>query len=65
MPRTIETRVINKIKSRRECGKLKYRTTMERKDLTPIEWLQHLQCELLDGAIYAEKLMQQMRRIKR
>lgn len=52
----IEERVIAAIRSRRDAGRAKYGTTMERKDLSFIQWVQHLQEELLDAAIYAEKL---------
>jgi len=52
----IEEAVVNSIRARRDAGREKYKTTMERKDLTFIQWLQHLQEELLDAAIYVEKL---------
>jgi len=52
----IEERVIDKIRTRAEIGESKYGVTMERGDLSRIEWLNHLQEELLDGAIYIEKL---------
>ena len=52
----IEERVIDKIRKRAEIGESKYGVTMERGDLNRIEWLNHLQEELLDGAIYIEKL---------
>jgi hypothetical protein len=29
---------------------------MERDDLSPLQWLQHLQEELMDAAVYVEKL---------
>lgn len=53
----IEERVIAKIRQRRDTGRAKYGTTMERKDLSFIEWVQHLQEELMDAAIYAEKII--------
>lgn len=53
----IEEQVIKKITERSELGRYKYGTTMERKDLTFREWVQHLQEELLDAAIYAEKIL--------
>jgi hypothetical protein len=53
----IEQQVIDKIEARAEAGQRKYGTTMERKDLTFRQWVQHLQEELLDAAIYAEKLI--------
>lgn len=52
----IEERVIDKIRTRAEIGEAKYGVTMERGDLNRVEWLNHLQEELLDGAIYIEKL---------
>ena len=51
-----EEREIKKIRNRAEIGLKKYGTTMARKDLSILEWLQHLQEELLDGAVYIERL---------
>ena len=53
----IEEQVINKLRSRAAAGKMKYGTTMERNDLTNAEWLKHLQEELMDAAVYVEKLL--------
>jgi len=53
----IEEQVINKIRTRAEVGKKKYGTTMDREDLTNTEWLKHLQEELMDAAVYVEKLL--------
>lgn len=55
----IEQQVINTIISRAIAGKEKYGKTMARDDLTFIEWLDHMQQELLDGAIYIEKIKEQ------
>lgn len=54
----IEEKVIYKIRQRAEIGERKYGVTMERNDLSFIDWLTHLQEELLDAAIYVEKLKQ-------
>jgi hypothetical protein len=54
----IEERVINEIRKRRDAGRAKYKTTMERTDLTRKQWLQHAKEEALDLAIYLEKLIQ-------
>ena len=35
--------IINKFKERSEVGIKKYKTTLERTDLTTLEWLQHAQ----------------------
>ena len=48
--------VIDQFRTRAEAGKRKYGTTMERDDLTLMQWLQHLQEELMDAAVYVEKL---------
>ena len=44
------------IQERAMKGETKYGTTMERGDLSIQEWLTHLQEELLDGAVYIQKL---------
>lgn len=48
--------VINKFKQRSEVGIKKYNTTLDREDLTQLEWIDHAQCELMDGILYLEKL---------
>lgn len=52
----IEEQVINQIRERAAKGKIKYGVTLERTDLTFLQWLQHLQEELLDAACYVERL---------
>tara|TARA_R100001244_G_scaffold110568_1_gene81726 strand:- start:14 stop:169 length:156 start_codon:yes stop_codon:yes gene_type:complete len=44
--------------NRAEVGEKKYNTTMERKDLSRVQWLVHAQEEAMDLAIYLEKLIQ-------
>ena len=53
----IEERVIEKIRTRAKAGFDKYGVTMERDDLSTLEWLQHAQDEALDHSIYLEKLI--------
>lgn len=53
----IEDAVASKLLDRAEIGKKKYGVTMERDDLTLLEWLNHLQEEVMDAAVYIEKLM--------
>ena len=50
------TSVIDQLCAREQAGLNKYGTNTERTDLTTLEWLQHLQEELLDGAVYIERL---------
>lgn len=53
----IEEQVIEKIRSRSEIGERKYGVTMERGDLSLIQWLTHLQEELMDASVYIQKLI--------
>ena len=55
----IENSVCEKIQLRAEFGVNKYGTTLERKDLTPLDWLVHAQEEVMDLAGYLEVLIQQ------
>ena len=55
----IEEQVCYKILKRSEVGKKKYGVTMERKDLTELEWLKHAQEEAMDLAVYLEKLIEE------
>ena len=54
---SIEEQVCFKILKRSEVGKNKYGTTMERKDLSKLEWLKHAQEEAMDLAVYLQKLI--------
>ena len=54
---SIEDKVCEKIQERSDVGKSKYGVTMERTDLSTIEWLTHLQEELMDAAVYLERLL--------
>ena len=55
----IEESVINKIRSRAEVGEKKYGVTMERNDLSILQWMVHFQEELMDATVYIEKLIQE------
>lgn len=52
--------VIDIIVTRADKGYKKYGTDTTRQDLTTFNWLQHLQEELLDAAIYIEVLKGKM-----
>ena len=54
---SIEEKVIWKIRHRAKVGKAKYGVTMERDDLNIMEWLVHLQEELLDASVYVQRLI--------
>lgn len=49
--------VINKYKQRSNTGIKKYGVTMDRDDLTDVEWLTHAQEEALDLSLYLEKMI--------
>ena len=53
----IEEQVCYKLLQRSEVGKKKYGTTMERTDLSELDWLKHAQEEAMDLAVYLEKLI--------
>ena len=55
----IEKSVIRKIIMRATLGKEKYGVTMEWKDLSRKEWLNHAQEEAMDLAVYLERLIQE------
>ena len=61
----IEQRVIDRISKRAEKGLETYGVSMERGDLSLQEWIQHLQDELLDAAVYAEKLKEEVEELER
>lgn len=52
----IEDNLCNRIQKRAEMGKGKYGVTMERTDLSYLDWIKHLQEELMDAAVYLEKI---------
>lgn len=57
-------KVVEKVKekfdSRSRTGIEKYGTTLEGNDLTLIEWLNHLQEELMDATLYVQKLKDEL-----
>ena len=52
--------VLRRYKDRAKKGLVKYGTTMDRNDLSLVEWLQHLQEEMMDATVYIEKLKQEI-----
>lgn len=51
--------VLSRFKERSEAGIKKYNTTLERNDLNTLQWLIHLQEELMDATLYIERLKQE------
>ena len=58
---TIVEDVINKFHKRSEAGMLKYNTTLDRTDLSTLDWLTHLQEELMDAILYVERLKKEIK----
>jgi hypothetical protein len=58
MKDSIVESVIEQFKQRSNVGINKYGTTLDRDDLTRLEWLNHAQQEAMDMILYLEKLKQ-------
>jgi hypothetical protein len=52
--------VIDKYQGRSDTGVEKYGVTLDRNDLTFIDWMTHLQEELMDATLYLEKLKSEL-----
>ena len=48
------------LKKRSELGIKKYGTTLDRDDISLIDWHQHQYEELLDAAVYTKKIIKQL-----
>jgi len=57
----IVIKVLAKYYERSQLGIQKYGRTLDRDDLNLIEWLNHLQEELMDATLYIEKLKQELK----
>ena len=55
---SVVSSVISAFQKRAEFGQLKYGTTLDRTDLSFLQWVQHAQEELMDAILYLEKLKQ-------
>lgn len=55
---TIVESVIKQFKQRSEVGIKKYNTTLDRTDLSTLEWMVHFREELQDGLLYLERIIQ-------
>lgn len=55
------TNVMRKYESRSQDGMKKYGMTMRDNPLNLMEWLNHLQEELMDATLYIERLMEEVK----
>jgi hypothetical protein len=60
----IVLRVLARFNERSQVGIKKYNTTLERNDLSTLEWLTHLQDELMDATLYVERLKDEVKQFK-
>jgi hypothetical protein len=59
-PDSVVDAILNKFVDRAEMGFKKYNNTLDRKDLSKLEWINHAQEELMDGILYLERLKQEI-----
>ena len=57
----IVIRVLSRFAERSQVGIAKYNTTLERTDLSTLEWLTHAQEEAMDFVLYLERLKEEYR----
>jgi hypothetical protein len=57
MKDSIVESVIEQFKQRSNVGINKYGTTLDRKDLSTLEWMIHFREELMDGLLYLERVI--------
>lgn len=55
---SIVATIVEKFMKRSEEGKKKYGTTLDRTDLSVLDWINHAQEEHMDAILYLEKLKQ-------
>lgn len=53
--------IVSQFVKRSEIGKSKYGTTLDRTDLSVLDWIQHAQEEHMDAILYLEKLKQELK----
>lgn len=60
VPDSIVDTIINRFVTRAEMGYSKYSNTLDRNDLTFVEWITHTQEEGMDMILYLEKIKQEV-----
>lgn len=56
---SVVSSIISKFEERARIGQIKYGKTLDRNDLSFLQWINHAQEELMDGILYLEKIKQQ------
>lgn len=57
--------IINQFKQRSEIGIKKYNTTLDRNDLSTLDWIEHAKQEAMDFILYLEKLKSEVTNLKK
>lgn len=60
VPDSIVQSILEKFVDRAEMGFKKYNNTLDREDLSRMDWINHAQEELMDGILYLERLKQDL-----
>lgn len=60
VPDSIVQSILEKFVDRAEMGFNKYNNTLDRKDLSRTEWINHAQEELMDAILYLGKLKKEL-----
>ena len=60
----IVLRVLARFNERSQVGITKYNTTLERNDLSTLEWLNHAQEEAMDFVLYLERLKDEFKNLE-
>jgi len=60
VPDSVVQSIVEKFVDRAEMGFTKYNNTLDRKDLSKLEWINHAQEELMDGILYLQRLKQEI-----
>ncbi len=55
---SVVTNVVEKFRQRSEFGQRKYGTNLDRTDLSFLDWVNHMQEELMDAILYLQKMKQ-------
>ena len=65
MPDSIVAAVVASFLQRSELGQKKYGTTLDRTDLKTLDWIQHVQEELMDAILYLERLKKEFNHLSK
>ena len=52
--------IINQFKDRSNLGIKKYGVTLDREDLTTLDWIEHAKTEAMDFILYLERLKKEL-----